>query len=83
MSNTSCSSFDHTEHLGFIVVPIKPGIHQLPSIAGLERLREQWPSLQMTMLSQKKLLAHIVSQHYFFPEKTHFEMGFEDIDSVK
>lgn len=72
MPNASCSGFDHTEHLDFVVVLVKPGVHQLPGVAGLKCLCEQWPSLQITVLSQK-LLAHMVYQYYISPEISHFE----------
>jgi hypothetical protein len=56
MSNTSRSSFDHTEHFNFVIVLIESGVHQLPSIASLKRLCEQWPSLQIKCNQRINLL---------------------------
>lgn len=57
MPNTSCSSLNHTEQFNFVVVLIESGVHQLSYIATLKGLCQQWPSLEITTMSRKCLIA--------------------------
>jgi len=82
MSNTSRSSFNHTEHFNFIIILIKSGVHQLPSIASFKRLCEQWPSLQITNAVTKNAGPHGLFTSIIFLKNHDSRMGFEDINSA-